>query len=95
MENQVQGVIGAGRERVKLPSDGEIAVMGKEGDVKTIWNPQSADETENARETFDKFRKKGYLAFRVKEADGTQGEQIREFDPKAGKFIMIPPMAGG
>lgn len=94
MENQVQGVIGEGRERVKLPTDGEIAVMGKEGDVKTIWNPQNTDETENARETFKKFRAKKYLAFRVNES-GNQGEQITEFDPNAGKMIMVPPMAGG
>lgn len=94
MENQIQGVIGAGRERMKLPADGEIAVMGKEGDVKTIWNPQNTDETENARRTFDEFRAKSYIAFRVN-ASGNQGEQITEFDPNAGKMIMVPPMAGG
>lgn len=33
-----------GELRPILPADCEIAVMGKEGDVKTIWNPDNADE---------------------------------------------------
>ena len=91
---EIQGVIGANKTRLKLDTDSELAVMGVEGDVKTIWNPQNTDETENARETFDKFRAKSYLAFRVT-GDGTQGEQMNEFDPNASKMILVPPMAGG
>jgi|GEM_PF-2936123 hypothetical protein len=90
----VTGVVGPNRTRLKTDTDGEIAVMGMEGDVKTIWNPQNTDEVENARDTFAKMRAKGYLAFRVT-GDGNQGEQIREFDAAAGKMIMVPPMAGG
>lgn len=93
-ESQVLGSVGVGQERVKLAEDGEIAVMGKEGDLKTIWNPQNTDETENARTTFNNMRAKGYLAFRVN-AEGNQGEQITAFEPGAGKLILVPPMAGG
>lgn len=92
--SQVLGSIGPGQERVKLAEDGEIAVMGKEGDLKTIWNPQNTDETEHARSTFNSMRAKGFLAFRVTEK-GDQGEQITAFDATAGKMILVPPMAGG
>lgn len=91
---EIQGEIGAGKMRVKLAADSELAVMGVEGDVKTIWNPQNTDEVENARETFKSFRAKRYLAFRVT-GDGSQGEQMNEFDPNASKMILVPPMAGG
>lgn len=88
------GICGEGKQRKMAQGDREIAVMGKEGDIKTIWNPQNEDETKNARRTFDDMRKKKYLAFRVNAA-GDKGEQITEFDPEAGKMIMVPPMVGG
>jgi hypothetical protein len=92
---EVLGNIGNGKQRAKLPNDLEIAVMGKEGDVKTIWNPQNAAEVDNARATFANMRAKGYAAFRVA-ANGEQGEQITEFDPTAGKMIlMVPALQGG
>jgi hypothetical protein len=94
-QQEVIGFIGKGVTRRKEPDDYEIAIMGKEGDTKQIWNPQNTDEVENARRTFNDLRKKGYLAFRVT-ADGDKGEQISEFDPKAGKMIlMVPQMQGG
>lgn len=95
MEMQTEGLIGNGKSRRIEPGDIEIAVMGREGDVKTIWNPRNADETENARKTFTDMRAKGYLAFKVKE-DGGQGEQMTAFEPEAAKMIlMIPAFQGG
>jgi hypothetical protein len=94
-QQEVVGFTGEKRTRVKQPDDIEIAVMGREGDTKTIWNPQNTDEVANARRTFTDLRAQGYLAFRVNE-DGGQGEQITEFDPNAGKMIlMVPQMRGG
>lgn len=84
-----------GATREMKPGDGEIAVMGKEGDVKTIWDRSKPDEVENARETFNRMRKKGYLAFRVTDKAGERGEQMNEFDPTAERMIMVPPMQGG
>jgi hypothetical protein len=72
----------------------EMAVMDRTGDTKTIWDADNADEVEVARETFNKLKRKGYLAYRVKE-NGKKGEIITEFDPSAQKLIMSPPMAGG
>lgn len=64
------------------------------GDTKQMWNPDNATEVAAARETFDKLRREGFLAFRVKD-DGSAGEQINEFDARAGKIIMSPPIRGG
>ncbi len=74
---------------------GEMAVMGTCGDTKVIWDQGNADEVQNARETFNRLvREKKYLAFSVKQG-GEKGEQVREFDPLAGKLILVPPMQGG
>ena len=73
----------------------ELAVMDRTGDTKTIWDPENETEVQIARETFEKFKKKGYIAFSVRGKDGEKGEQIREFDPKAGRIIMSPPLGGG
>lgn len=73
----------------------EMAVMGRSGDTKVIWDSNNQDEVENARRTFDDLvGKKRYLAFAVKR-DGEKGEQVREFDAQAGKLILVPPMRGG
>lgn len=72
----------------------EMCVMDQTGDTKTIFDPNNSDEVEAARDTFNKLRKKGYLAYRVK-GDGEKGEAITEFDATAGKIILTPPMKGG
>ena len=79
----------------KPGTDGLLEVMGPEGDLKSVWDPDNADETEAAKAQFDSLRAKGYLAFKVEGADGTKGEQITEWNPKAGRIILSPPMAGG
>lgn len=73
---------------------GELRVMGKEGDVRVMWDPANKDEVDTAKKTFDELKKKGHLAYAVKKQGG-KGEVIREFDPEAGKIIMAPPMRGG
>lgn len=73
----------------------QMAVMGQEGDTKVLWDPNNTDEVDNARATFDRMvGGKKYLAFAVK-SDGDKGNQLREFDPQAGKIILVPPMVGG
>lgn len=74
---------------------GEMAVMGTAGDTKVLWDTDNQDEVANARRTFDDLvGKKKYLAFAVKKG-GEKGEQVREFNPEAGKLILVPPMQGG
>lgn len=73
---------------------GELCVMDHTGDTKSIWNPDNPDEVSAARSTFDSLKSKGYLAYTVEES-GKRGSLIHSFDPRAGKIIMSPPMAGG
>jgi hypothetical protein len=77
------------------PGHGAMAVMGKEGDTKYIWDKNNAAEVEVARSTFNSFVKdKKYLAFKVNGA-GDKGEQVRDFDPTAERYIFAPMMVGG
>lgn len=71
-----------------------LAIMGKEGDTKIIFDPSQPAEVENARRSFNELKAKGYIAYSVK-AGGDKGEIMREFDPKCEKIIMAPPMVGG
>ena len=72
-----------------------MAVMGKEGDTKYIWDRTKPDEVEVARTTFNTFVKtKKYLAFKVNEK-GDKSEQVREFSADEERYIFVPPMVGG
>lgn len=89
-------------EMQKLSKDQEVpagshwfAVMGIEGDTKYIWDPTKEVEVEVAKATFESFRKKGYLAFKVPTANGDKGEQALEFDATAERYIFSPAMQGG
>jgi hypothetical protein len=74
---------------------GEMAIMGRFGDIKTIWDSRNPDEVANAREQFDKLKAKKFVPFSVSK-DGSKGEQIvGDFDPKIERIIFVPPMAGG
>jgi len=73
---------------------GQMRIMGRKGDTKTIWNPENKDEVKSARKTFDELRAKGFSAYRVDE-EGDKGGRMDSFDPQAGKVIMVPRMGGG
>lgn len=72
----------------------EMAIMGIAGDTKVMWDSANEDEVENARRTFKDLRKKGYLAYKVTK-NGDKAEMLTEFDPKAERIILSPPLAGG
>lgn len=73
---------------------GELAILDQTGDTKIIWNKDNEDEVDVAKSSFDKLIGKGYAAFSVKK-NGDQGEQIKKFDAKAERIIMVPAMVGG
>lgn len=75
-------------------SQSVMAVMGTNGDTKTVWNKDNPDEVAAAKAQFDSLKAKGYLAFKVKD-DGDKGEMISEFDPSAQKVILAPRVQGG
>ena len=72
----------------------EMSIMGKEGDTKVIWNPENEDEVEAAEAQFDALIAKGFSAFSVGKR-GKKDERIEEFDPEAGKIILVPQIRGG
>jgi len=73
---------------------GEMAVLGKEGDTKFMWDPKVDFEVDDARARFDKYIKEGYLAFHV-DKEGNKAKPMKKFDPKAGKIILTPAPTGG
>jgi hypothetical protein len=73
---------------------GEMAILCSKGDSKQIWNPDNEDEVKAVRTLFNSLIKKGYSAFRVDKA-GEKAGRMEEFDPEAGKVIMVPLVRGG
>ena len=68
------------------------------GDTKIMWNSDQPDEVKAARKHFESLvgrGGKGYLAYKAVGADGSRGEQIREFDPDVERIILVKPQAGG
>jgi len=70
-------------------------IMGTNGDTKHIWDPNKPEEVEAARALYNSLTGKGYTAFHATGKDGSQGDQMREFDPNAGRVIFVPRMVGG
>ena len=82
-------------EKESSPREHVLMVMTPdEGDLKTMWDPDDEDQVDHASETFNKFRDKGMVAYRVKR-EGGKGEVMREFDPEAEAMIMAPRISGG
>lgn len=73
---------------------GEIAILGRQGDVKQTWDKNKPDEVDAARTQFDSLRKRGYLAFEVDKV-GEKGKQIFDFNSNAERIILAAPMQGG
>jgi hypothetical protein len=71
-----------------------LSVLDHTGDTRIEWDRRNRDEVAAAREMFAKMKDKRYLAYRL-DADGSQGEVIREFDPTAERIIMSPQPVGG
>jgi hypothetical protein len=69
--------------------------LDRTGDQKVMWDKDNEDEVESARRTFDDLTGKGYMAYKAEGRKGTQGEQIRRFDPDAERIILVKPHAGG
>lgn len=72
-----------------------LEVMDGSGDTKILWSRDNPDEVEVARTAFNSLRAKKFNAFKIVGKDGSQGEQITEFDPNLERIIMVPAMRGG
>jgi hypothetical protein len=83
-------------EAVEIPEGcGLLSTLDKTGDTRVMWDRGNDDEVATAQKTFDDLTKKGYLAYKAEGKDGRQGEQIRRFDPKAERIILVAPLVGG
>lgn len=71
-----------------------LHVLDRTGDTRIEWDPSRPDEVAMARKAFDEAKKKKYLTYKVG-ADGTRGELLREFDPRAERIIATPQTVGG
>lgn len=71
----------------------EMRVLGKGGDLRISWSSENEREVAVAKETFEKWVRDGWSAFRDKM--GMKGEKIKTFDPESERIVLIPPVAGG
>lgn len=72
----------------------ELIILDHTGDTKIVWDSDSQAEKDHARDTFDRFKAKGYMAYKV-DRKGEKGEVMRTFDPDAEKMILAPATVGG
>ncbi len=75
-------------------------VMDHSGHTTVTWDPEDAASVEDARREFRRLVREGHQAFRM-EAQGdnvvveNKGERMTEFDPAAGRIMMVPHRVGG
>lgn len=80
---------------LKVYGKGMISVLNEEGDSRIEWNPENDEETNAAKEMFNKtIEIDGMRAYELGK-DGKQGKEIKKFNPNAAKIIMVPRIAGG
>ncbi len=81
---------------VKLgPNQGSMAVLGANGHTKIVWDRTDDVDVEGARDMFNVIKAEGYMAYKLEGKDGRKGEVITDFDPKAERIVMAPPLQGG
>lgn len=73
---------------------GQMRELNESGDSTVSWDSDNAEEVQAARATFDRLVGKGFMAYKVTGKD-RRGEQIRSFDPKAERIMLVPAMQGG
>lgn len=59
------------------------------------WDKADPADVAEARKIFAEKKKLGYVAYRVDPKSGDKGAVIKDFDPEAGKVVLLPPFAGG
>ena len=69
--------------------------LDRTGDSRIMWDKDNADEVAAARAQFTDLTSKGYMAYKAEGKKGTQGAQIRQFDPDAERIILVKAHAGG
>lgn len=68
--------------------------MRRAGDTKILFDPKNEDEVEVAETQFYSLLERGFKAFKVKKS-GDTGREVKKFNPKEGKYILVPEIGGG
>jgi hypothetical protein len=81
---------------------GEKSIMIKldhTGDERHEFDPAVPASVEVAKATFEMYKRKGYVAYRVEststDPQGRKGGVMHEFAADARRIIFRPPMQGG
>ena len=69
-------------------------MMDSTGDTRIEWDPSVPAEVEMARKQFIAAKDKKYLIYKTA-ADGSRGELLRTFDPRAERIVCTPQTVGG
>jgi hypothetical protein len=76
-------------------------IMDSSGHTTVTWDPTNAESVADARREFNRLRSSGFAAFQmdVVSENGIvveeKGDLVREFNPAAGKLMMVPHRQGG
>jgi hypothetical protein len=74
---------------------GQLRILGASGDTKIEWNPKSRDEIKEAQKMFNQMvKEKKMTAWRI-DPKGRKDKELKEFDPRAGMILLVPPTKGG
>jgi hypothetical protein len=65
---------------------------GLPDDLKVSWDKNNLEEVSRARESFERYLAKGWIAF-SEEPEGRK--RILRFKPDLDKIVLIPPLGGG
>jgi hypothetical protein len=74
---------------------GCLSIPNRGGDTRLMWDSRNKTEVEAAKASFDKHLAAGYLAYKAEGKDGHRGEQIKQFDKRAERIVLVKPIAGG
>lgn len=80
------------------PGTHYMAIMGEDGDTKIVWDPDKQDEVDNAKATYERLVKKGFLVYSVRtkgKKTGEKNHKLSDFDPDEEMLIFVPPIVGG
>ena len=78
-----------------------MEVMDRNGHTTVTWDPRDPQSCNDAKREFDRLIREGYQAFamNVVSENGVvveeKGDRINQFDPQAGKLMMVPHLQGG
>ena len=71
-----------------------LKILSEKGDERLVWDKENGREAKEAKNKFEEFMKKNYMAFSV-DSKGKKNRKIEEFDVDAEEILMVPPTSKG